>query len=382
MKNTIHLVLVSTQAIPNITPILDERYRPDQVIMLLPKSMEAQADQLERIYKPRGVEVSRWLIDDAWDVEHIRTRVIDLLAENESSNIALNATCGTRPMSIAAYEAFRTFEKPIFYVHMETDHLIWMYPHGQPSVDLHDHIQLKEYLLCYGATHVNEGYKEGVIPSLRDLTLELVDNIKKYEPALATINYYAAMTKKGQLSSPTIEAKQSSAFWRLVELFQQADLLESKNGQLIFKDEASRFIVNGGWLEMYAYACCVNLKQKLVLQDLAHSIEVGRSQEGNTVLNELDVAFLKDNRLYLLECKTKRFDGNNLKHDEGAEVLYKLASIRDLLGGMQAKSMLVSFRPLKPHNRHRAKELDVETCCYEELRFLEEKIASWILASR
>lgn len=372
MKNTIHLVLISAQSIPNITPILDERFRPDQVIMLLSESMSTQADHLEQVYRPRGIKVSRWPIDDAWDIGHIRKRVTDLLGEYKDSDIALNATCGTKLMSIGAYEVFLSAKKPIFYIHPEKDHLIWMHPEDEPSVDLRDKIKLKEYFLSYGATHVNESYKEEVSLDIRKLTQEIINNIKLYAPELSTLNRYAR--KSNTLRSETIASQQSDAFWQLVALFQQAELLESRNVQLIFKDEASRFLVNGGWLEMYTYACCLNLQERLGIQDIACGVSVHRLTKGRSSSNELDIALLKDNRLYLLECKT----GNITKNSKGADTLYKLDSIKGSLAGIQAKSMLVSFNPIKADTLGRAKEYNIEICCSEDLKNLEKRITSWL----
>ena len=34
-----HLVLISAQPVPNFTPVLDERFRPEQVIMLVSPDM-------------------------------------------------------------------------------------------------------------------------------------------------------------------------------------------------------------------------------------------------------------------------------------------------------------------------------------------------------
>ena len=60
------------------------------------------------------------------------------------------------------------------------------------SVDLADRIKLKEYLLVYGASKVDEIHKGGVNVSLRELTSELIDNIHIYEPVLSRLNYFAA----------------------------------------------------------------------------------------------------------------------------------------------------------------------------------------------
>lgn len=382
--NKIHLVLISAQAVPNITPILDERFRPDRVIMLVSRDMEARADCLEKIYRPRGIKTERWPIENAWDVEHIRNRVMELLCEYERHDITLNATGGTKPMSIAAYEVFRNEKKAIFYVHPEKDRLIWMHPNDRESVDLADRIRLKEYLMAYGADTVNETHKGGVPRSLRDLTAELIEHIEAYAPALGSLNYYAARANNPRLRSPEIDGNFNGhhAFWSLVELFEHAGLLRQERRRLVFNDEDARFIVNGGWLELHAYACCLNLKKSLGIQDVGHSIEVTRRQGSDTVPNEMDVALLRDNRLYLLECKTKLLKGGDRHHDEGAEVLYKLDSLRDLIGGLQAKAMLVSFNRLKSHNRHRARELNIEYCCHRDLKFLEERIEQWLRNER
>ena len=376
----IHVVLISTQAVPNIIPILDERFRPEQVIMLVSNDMLVNSKHLENIYKPRGIKVKCWPINDAWDVEHIRNRVMDLLMQYEHDSIVLNATGGTKLMSLAAYEAFRAVNKPIFYIHPEKDRLIWLYPGERAAADLADRIKLKEYLMAYGADTVIRLNKAGVPVALRELTNDIIANIAKYAPGLSSLNFYAAMADNNELRSPEISADMNNkhAFWQLVERFEQAGLLSRESKRLVFMHEAARFIVNGGWLELYAYACCLNLKQKLRIQDVSRSLEVTRRRGSHTIMNELDVALLRDNRLYLLECKTKRYSGNNKKHDEGAEVLYKLDSIRDLLGGIQARAMLVSFNKLKKHHRDRAKELHVEYCGHEDLRFLEEKLQHWI----
>jgi len=378
MQNTTQLILISVQAVPNITPILDERFKPRQVIMLVSDDMMQRSEYLEKIYKPRGIKVSRWKIKNPWDVEHIRQRIEDLLLENDFEHISLNATGGTKPMSIAAYEVFRENDLEIFYIHPELDRLIWMHP-KRPAIDLADRIKLKEYLYAYGATDVKEVHKGGVAASLRELSKELSNNIQNYEPALSSLNYYAASADNPRLTSKATDDKNGDyAFWDLVDLFEQAKLLKKAEGGLVFPDEASRFLVNGGWLELYAYQCCLDLKKKIGIQDVGHSVEVTRQKGKNTVLNEMDVALLKDNRLYLLECKTKKFTGSSKKHSEAADVLYKLDSIRDVLGGLQAKAMLVSIKKLEKHHYNRAKELNIELCCHHEIKFLEEKIEKWL----
>ncbi len=374
----IHLILVSRQTIPNISPILDERFRPATVIMLVSPEMEENCQNLINIYKPRGIKTLKWKIDDAWNVEHISNRILELLSDYEHEDIILNATGGTKPMSIAAYEVFRTFKKKIFYVHSAKDRLIWMYPHEQTTIDLADRIKIPEYFKAYGADKVHF-CELGIQATIRKLNQQIIDNIEYYSRSLVSLNYFASTADNSNLTSQKIgrELNGKHDFWDLVELFKQSQILEYKNYRLYFKDEESRFICNGGWLELYAHSCCLNLKQSLKLQDVSRSVEVIRQRGQKQVKNELDVVLLKDNRLYLMECKTRRYKNGTAQFNN---TLYKLDSLADQLAGMQTRSMIISYYPMHDHHRRRADELKINHCCYTELQNLEQNIEAWVLS--
>jgi hypothetical protein len=89
------------------------------------------------------------------------------------------------------------------------------------------------------------------------------------------------------------------------------------------------------------------------------------------VRNELDVASVVNNKLHIIECKTKGM------RDDGDDTLYKLESLRDLLGGIQARAMLVSFRPLRYNDISRAKDLGLALIGPEELAELDRHLLQW-----
>ena len=378
-----HLVLVSDQVIPNFTPILDERFRPEKVVLLVSKSKQLQADNLAKIYKPRGIKVSFWPIDDAWDIEHVRSRIETLLITQTFNKITLNVTGGTKPMSIAAYEVFRENQLDIFYIHPYQDKLIWMHP-KQAAVEIADRIKLTEFLQAHGADHVNRLHQYGVPKKLRDLTQTIIHQIKYYKAAISHLNFLASSADNRRLSCPfsTPSGSKSTPFLHLIELFEHAGLLTTQDHTLQFCDEQARFFANGGWLEQFIYACCLDLKSSCTLQDISQSLEVSRRQGKETIKNELDVALLKDNRLFIIECKTKRYSGNGQKHSEGADVLYKLDSIRDVLAGEKSKAMLVSIKPLNKYDLNRAKELDITVCCGEDIQNFKHLLHTWIMPTQ
>ncbi|MDD2661384.1 MAG: DUF1887 family CARF protein [Methylococcales bacterium] len=93
------------------------------------------------------------------------------------------------------------------------------------------------------------------------------------------------------------------------------------------------------------------------------------------VKNEIDIGLIKANRLHLIECKTKKFE-------QSADVLYKLDSLRDLMGGLQGRAMLVSFNHLDKSSRARAQELNIKLCCQTGLRNLQHHLQSWLTNER
>jgi hypothetical protein len=387
LKPDIHLCLVHNTATANVTPALDPYFRPNEVILLYSPDKEYRASCFESVLKPTGVKVTRWPIQDARDVEHIRDRVLDLMIERENEDIALNASGGTRPMSIAAYEVFKEFNKPIFYVHPETDDVSWITRRELPSFNVAARIKLPAFLHAHGAEVSRLGERSGVPSNLRRLTQELVNHAESLAKPLAAINWLAQQAEN-KLKSPTLTEKQRH--WpqlnELIQQFAAEGLLTYQDDSLHFKDEASRFFVNGGWLEDYTYGLIYGLRGEVPeIQDVGRSVELCRDCTGKAVKNELDVAFLHNNHFYIIECKTKRFiDPKQTQtppsdfDTHAADALYKLDTLKWLLGGVQTKVMLVSYHPLSPWDRQRAQDLRIETCTAQQLVGLKKALRRWI----
>lgn len=377
MTITTHLILVSAQPIPNITPMLDEAVKPKKVIMLVSPDMRERARALENIFKPRGIGVESCAIADPWDAEQISDKVLDILCHYPDGEIALNATGGTKLMSIAACEAFRSEHAPIFYVHPKHDQLLWMSPKLPPH-ELADRLKLKDYLMAYGANMVDIPTKMQSVPTgVQELARQLLADIDRYADELGTLNYLASQADNPRLSVEIVHSHQSRpVLWELMELFEKAGICRLDHRSISFPDLQARFIANGGWLEMHTYAACFQLKQKCGIQDVACNITIQRHPAGKTaVKNEIDVGLIHANRLHLIECKTRSFD-------KDADMLYKLDSLRDLMGGLQGRAMLASFNNLDKASRARARELNIALCCKTELKHLQQHLYNWLTMQR
>lgn len=376
MKLNTHLILVSAQPIPNITPMLDDVVKPKKVIMLVSPDMRERARALENIFKSRGIGVESHAIADPWDAEQVSDTVLDILCHYPDGGIALNATGGTKLMSIAACEAFRSASAPVYYVHPRHDRLLWLSP-KQPPHELADRLKLKDYLMAYGADQVDiPAETQSVPPAIQELTRQLLVGIDRYADELGTLNYLAYQADNPRLNARIDHVRQTRpVLWELLELFENAGICRLEHRLISFSDPQARFIANGGWLEMHAYAACFQLKQKCGVQDVACNITIQRHPAGKiAVKNEIDVGLIHANRLHLIECKTKHFE-------KDADMLYKLDSLRDLMGGLEGRAMLVSFNNLDKASRARARELNIALCCHSDLKHLQQHLANWLVAS-
>jgi hypothetical protein len=350
------------------------------MIQIVSPDMEQRAAWLRELLQPRGIRVEQWPVDDAWDIEHLQTRMLELL-DHESpavagQRIALNVTGGTKPMSIAAHESARAYGLPIFYVHPETDRVVWLHPSDWPPRDLADRIRIEDFLRAHGVTVTGEPGRNVPDDSLLQTGQEIIDRIDQYRKPLGSLNWLAGEAQ-GSLLSPRVEDR-DGRLGELIELFEWHGFLEQENQRLRFRDEAARFFINGGWLEYFVFDAVRRIRrQDDHIHDVARSIEISRQQSGQRVPNELDVAFLRNNRLHLIECKTRKFRGRG-EDAPGAEALYKLDTLADLTGGLQARAMLVSFQDIADHDRRRARDLRIAVCGGNQLRHLKQHLEDFI----
>ena len=167
----------------------------------------------------------------------------------------------------------------------------------------------------------------------------------------------------------------------LIELFEQSGLLTVQERCLHFRDEPSRFLANGGWIECHVFDVVRQCKKNIPeIQDIAFGVKVSRVIDGKEVPNEIDVAFLCNNRLHIIECKTQLFKSGKRKQS-GANTLYKLDTLAPLLGGLHARAMLVSFMDLPEYDVRRAHDLDIAVCAGRQLLHLKDHILQFIRRS-
>lgn len=365
------ILLVSAQPTPNLLPVLDCGFKPRHVVLVVSPDMHERAGWLESLFLTRKITSERIAIEDPWSVDPVQGRLLDWLCTHESDRVALNLTGGTKLMAIAAQAAFSAAQKPMFYVHPEKNQVVFLFAE-RPALALEVRIGLDDYLAAHGVKVESRG-KTGIPDTWQSVARELIQEIERYKDALAAMNHIAA-DAKGKLKASNEHSPQGHAWNALTELYADAGLIEPGSHDLRFSDESARSFVAGGWIEHYVCHQLDGMRGELGIQDLAMNLQIVRSAK---VKNELDIALLARNRLFIIECKTRRYPGQDHEDAPAASSIYKLDTLRDV-GGLNTRCMLASFRPLGHYDRQRAKDLRVQTVEAGGLRNLRSHLRNWI----
>lgn len=148
---------------------------------------------------------------------------------------------------------------------------------------------------------------------------------------------YAAQT---QLSKPFEEAQH---LFTATVVAGAADLVPAiRQAKEPFSTSEEKVYLSGAWFEEWLYAF---LKNELQLPDEAIGLNLKlkniHSQRTSEADNELDIAFIYGNRLYIWECKVYNQVSNGKKI---AEAVYKISSLSQSLG-LQATSFVAILAP-------------------------------------
>jgi hypothetical protein len=374
MNADIQILLVSGQAAPNLLPALDPALKPTEAVLVVSGKMQSRADALETVLKREGVKTSRIPLEDEHDFAKLENTLLEVASKREGQSIALNVTGGTKLMALAAQSVAQAYGWPVFYVDVDTDEVIWLGKEGHRQ-KLNQQLRLTHYLLGYGF-NIKDG-KQKPQPENRhtDLLQTLITQVGSLEQPLSQLNWIGQKAEETNKLSIKLEVQQldSRGLESLIRKFNEAGVLKLENGLLIFTNENERDFAKGGWLEHHVYRTVCQVTGDLAIRDKAVNLKV---IDAGNVENELDIAFMARNRLFVIECKTARMD--KPEAPKANDALFKLSEVCRRVGGLGTRGMLASYRPLRESEKKLAKALNIELVCGAELSRLREKLITWV----
>jgi hypothetical protein len=213
--------------------------------------------------------------------EELKNEKID-----KGNEYCINQTGGTKAMSIALYKFFQDYDADFVYIPIGTNEYFDFCDDMSHLINYR--LSLKEYLSLYGMTFESD---DSLIFD-EQYTNNVFETLKKRKFYLNSIfNIINAQ------SQPTPEEKK---YW------------------------------GGAWFEEYAYNRIRN-EFLLPVEAIGMSVKIYRK---NSLVNdnEIDVAFVKDNVLNVVECKVSMIGYGEEPKDTVEKYLYKLAAISKDLG--------------------------------------------------
>lgn len=368
-----HVCLISDQATPNLLPLLDEKWRPRKVVLATSAAMTARSGALERLLKTKGIAVETLPLRDVYDYASLCDDFLGFLSNCKDETVALNVTGGNKLMAVAAQEVFRANDSAAFYVSIDTDEIVFLSGgHGAP---LNAKLKIAESLRAHGYA-TQGGETPQISAAQRDLTARLVDRVETFGLALGQINSLAQQAKATLQCQMTDAQTDSKKLADMLDLFAEAGYVKQVGSTLKFRDEASRFFVNGGWLEHHLLQILRDLQGEHPITDIAFNLNV--THPDGITKNEIDVAFMFRNTLHIIECKTANLAQVGVtKEDKATESVYRMESLLKF-GGLRTRGMIVDYRgafSASDANRNRAQLSKLEILSGRELKDAKNFIA-------
>lgn len=305
-----------------LVSILSKHTMPNYLFI---KEMEGQYDDLlfittEEVNSGKGGESLEEALNLPWcKAAYISVdgndyhAAINELGENEDNRdneYIVNLTGGTKIMSLAVHDYFLQRENSQFFYVPIGKNIYYNLKTGETK-PLNHRATLSEYFTLYGIRF--EHTREEDFGHTEEEARGIFEEVKQNKYFLS---------------------------WRL------------KNAHQAETPELKKYL-SGEWFEQFSY---YKLKEVFGLNEseIALSLKIyrGRNQPAND--NELDIAYMYENQLHVVECKVSMVGYGKDVKDVIEEYLYKLAAIsKDF--GLQVKSYLFTLhkmRKIPPEKRH------------------------------
>lgn len=338
-----------------------EMYEPgDKLMFISAKNTEDDLEFMSELMRVPNDCIKEILLRndmDEFKYEQICRAVIKRLQKGETYYV--NLAGGTRYMALAVQQVFEKFGAEFFYVQTEKNIIIKSKFDDSINDNDDQHIQIKyrmnlsEYIKLHemqSDLH-NSGHtpirSELDVQNLFDLFSQRLLSNRDYRILEILRTDYRSLNY-AKLSE--IERPRKLRAEAIPDIRKFLDFLSftPESRDELNKDELD--YLTGGWWEEFVY---YRIKETIAPDDIAIGPVI--RTKGVKRQNELDVVFIKDNQLYVVECKTG-------VHTEKLfnEIVYKACALREALLGITCKYYICSMKQDEDGSLKRiAKNMDI-----------------------
>lgn len=307
--------LISDQLIPNLLFIKEKQEEVGVHILVTTKYTEGKG-AADRLAKVAGLSAGTWekveVIEDSLDDIREKLEAMNLPTSNK---YLLNLTGGTKIMSIGVSRFFEEYDHESYYSTIGKNSFKRIFPRDDDREQaFSNELSLSDYLAAYGFKILKSGLPAWATQELAQRFYSNSINLLKYRPQIIELSKYS-QENLGKIYVIPSESKLNS-------LLKEVSWKLNTNNRL--SPEEIQFLISGWW-EAFAY---FRLKNDLKLNN--HAIAVNCHIVRDQIPNELDVVFVRNNKLFVAECKTG-FGPKEFK-ERFNNAIYKMAAIRNNMG--------------------------------------------------
>ena len=301
--------IVGAQTLPNILPIKEFGNTIDKYIFISTTKVKKELEWIIRVCDLETSKINNIEVDED-DIGQINEKLFDATSNLDTpGEFSVNLTGGTKIMALGTFQFFAgsSFNSKMFYLTMGSNILRQVYPSvdkSQRDTDLKYRLNVEEFMGAYGTAITN---KQSIYTMCQS---------KDY-----TTKFFEKKWSKDEIMHELRKEKYGVIFERIDSTYKESiqNFLRKISFPVQSEDRLTRVEIQyltGGWWEEF---CFHFIKERFGLREPF----IAKGLINTKTNNELDVVFVKENVLHVLECKT-----TILEKLQFEDYLYKLAAIK------------------------------------------------------
>ncbi len=329
--------IVSEQTVPNYLFIKEMMEQDDELLFVTSNNMKMK-EKINFIVAVAKIEAERtktMILENEKDFSSMCEQIVKEIDPQKSYSV--NLTGGTKLMSMAVKRAFDNSgakNVEMYYIPFPDNKILNLNTGNE--MDINCRLKVREYIELHGLTCSN--------PTNRDYhyaekSKEFFDQFIEEDEAFHKNIRLLLKCQNDERISRKLKKSKKVTFTDLFENNKEEVIRENSERlkefvRQIWGDtvqeigkEQLRFIT-GGWFEYFIYDL---VKESVANDDVVCGMNIWRQTEGKKeVPNELDIVYMHDNRMYIIECKTGGIGANGGVSVN--DIVYKGETIRKRLG--------------------------------------------------
>lgn len=358
-KMNLAVVLLSDQSIPNVLFLKDFSDKWDKILFIETERTKEKNYSKSILSVLEKKEYDQITIDEN-DLSDIESKLEEYFLQNSFDHILVNITGGTKIMALGAYDFFKNranLKSTIYYKPINKDPYLIFHPKAGQVKPVYK-LSIEEYMSAVGIKIKNPPKNEDSLKLKSKIARILFKAFESNYETMIDIAQKLEDYHKDESLRKKID-KQDDFKKVIKDLRSYCNISEDDLNQFDFKKNDTITFFRGGWFEYYTYEELKKLNPDDIKCNLI--IEV----EGNSkVSNELDVVFIINNALHIVECKTgetKDFIG---------DTIYKASQIRQQFGLSAISHLVILNLPnskINEQKKERAKVFNIHLIDYDAI---------------